>query len=39
MNGDRGALLDLLPHRPPMVMLADVVSVDGDGLARAVADV
>lgn len=39
MNGDRGTLLDLLTHRPPMVMLADVVSVDGDGLARAVADV
>ena len=31
------ALLDLLPHRPPMRMLAGVLEV-GDGVGRAIAD-
>lgn len=39
MSGNRNLLLDLLIHRPPMVMLADVISVDGNGSAKAVADV
>lgn len=39
MNGIAESLLELLPHRPPMTMLSDVVSVDGQGSAVAVADV
>ena len=39
MSGNRNLLLELLIHRPPMVMLADVISVDGSGSAKAVADV
>ena len=31
-------LLDLLPHRPPMTMLSQVLSVDVPGEASAVAD-
>ena len=37
MSGDP-RLLELLPHRPPMVMLAQVVSVETPGEAVAVAD-
>ncbi len=39
MSANRNPLLELLTHRPPMVMLADVVSVDGNGAAKSVADV
>lgn len=40
MSATVDSLLALLPHRPPMVMLSDVVSVDGQqGTAIAVADV
>ena len=31
-------LVDLLPHRPPMILLAELVSVDVPGEASAVAD-
>ena len=31
-------LEDLLPHRPPMIMLAELISVDVPGEASAVAD-
>lgn len=39
MSGNRNSLFGLLIHRPPMVLLADVISVDGNGSAKAVADV
>ncbi len=40
MSADGGsALAGLLAHRPPMVMLSEVVSLDAAGSARAVADV
>ena len=29
---------DFLPHRPPMVLLAELISVDVPGVASAVAD-
>lgn len=35
----QSVLADLLPHRPPMTLLADVVAVDEPGVAVAVADV
>ena len=35
----QSVLVDLLPHRPPMTLLADVVAVDEPGVAVAVADV
>jgi len=34
----KSALLDLLPHRPPMVMLSRLISSDVPGTAAAVAD-
>ena len=43
-NGDEApgsalqALSELLPHRPPMTMLTQVLSVDGYGIANAVVD-
>ena len=34
----QSVLFDLLPHRPPMTMLSDVIAVDEPGIAVAVAD-
>lgn len=34
----RSVLLDLLPHRPPMIVLADVLESDVSGVAYAIAD-